>query len=166
VFNEEFGRRIARIKPMLEQSHIAEPERLPARVRPFQEARRRAFWLPVVVWMCVIFLLSSIPGAAPSSGFSFKSAFAHVFEFAVLAYLIARALYQYATFRLSPLKLGALTIAACFFYGLTDEFHQSFVRFREPSMLDLGFDLVGAFVGLAAARWSRSVLPSWRAGDA
>jgi VanZ family protein len=144
---------------MLEQSHIADPQHLPAGVRPQQEARQRAFWLPVVVWMGVIFLLSSIPNASPGSGeFSPRSALAHIVEYGILAYLVCRALYQYESLRSLPRRLSALAMALCLVYGLTDEIHQSFVRFREPSVLDLALDGVGAGLGVALFWLSRRFL--------
>ncbi len=44
-------------------------------------------------------------------------------------------------------------------YGMSDEFHQSFVPGRTPSLLDLLADAIGALVGISAS-WF--LLRSWR----
>ena len=47
-------------------------------------------------------------------------------------------------------KAAVAAIAAATLYGLTDEFHQSFVPNRDPDPFDLLVDFLGAAVGIAA----------------
>jgi VanZ family protein len=128
-------------------------------------------WLPVVVWMAFIFAMSTGLGSAEHTSrfigpflhwllpdasaetiaglhFLIRKA-AHFTEYAILALLLLRALGP-GGFR----SLGlALLIAAA--YAGTDEFHQSFVAGRTPSLGDVLIDTGGAFVALAmAAIWS------------
>ena len=53
----------------------------------------------------------------------------------------------------SPLRLGATlaAVAIALAYGLSDEFHQSFVTGREPSLLDFVADSVGTAAAVAGA---------------
>jgi VanZ family protein len=100
-------------------------------------------WLPVLLWAAVIFALSSIPSL--SSGFGAWDTIlrkgAHVTEYAVLAVLLVRALEQ---------ELPAFALAVA--YAATDELHQTFVRGRHGSPVDVVIDAIGVALGLAAWR--------------
>jgi len=119
-----------------------------------------SLWLPVAVWMGLIFYLSSISGLAVGEGVVdfWTRKPAHVFEYAVLLILIARAL-RGSNFRFSIFnyQLGTLLLAflLSFFYAISDEFHQLFVPLREGKISDLGFDLLGILVGVLFLRFSR-----------
>jgi VanZ family protein len=61
-------------------------------------------------------------------------------------------------------KVALKTVVFCLVYGMTDEFHQSFIPQRSVSGLDLSADLVGAM--LVCGIWLRSkslrvFLESW-----
>jgi VanZ family protein len=104
-------------------------------------------WLPVVVWAAVIFALSSVPSLSSGLGFwdLVLRKCAHTTEYAILAVLLLRATG-------SAWWALALTVA----YAGTDELHQTLVRGRHGSPVDVGIDAVGALVGLGAVRWWRS----------
>jgi VanZ family protein len=72
---------------------------------------------------------------------------AHLMEYAVLAYLLARAAEQSA-FRMKQWKhlLAAFAIASL--YAASDEFHQWFVGSRGSSVGDVLIDISGAISGL------------------
>jgi VanZ family protein len=101
-------------------------------------------WLPVSLWMGLIFLLSAQPDL-PRTGTSwldqFLSAGAHVLLFGVLAMLLARALG--GGHRALPMAFTLTLI-----YALSDEFHQGYVPGRHPDALDLLWDALGAALGL------------------
>ncbi len=108
-------------------------------------------WLPVVVWMGVIFYLSAQPDL-PQPHVVWAdlviSSVAHAFVFGVLAVLWARALGE----RRHALILAfGLTVL----YALTDEFHQAFVPGRHPDVGDLVCDGLGAILGLGLWAWWR-----------
>jgi VanZ family protein len=111
-------------------------------------SRALTLWLPVVLWAALIFALSSVPSL--SSGLGgwdyFLRKCAHVTEYAVLAFLLARAIGR----ELPALAAGVL-------YAISDEVHQSFVRGRHASPIDVAIDSVGLLIGLAV--WRRG---SWR----
>jgi VanZ family protein len=106
-------------------------------------------WLPVLVWAGVIFAFSSIPSLNSGLGtwdYVLRKG-AHMTEYAILASLLIRATGSFA---------WAFGIAVA--YAATDEFHQTFVRGRHGSPIDVGIDAVGAMIGIAV--W-RSKLRRW-----
>jgi VanZ family protein len=100
-------------------------------------------WALVAAWGLLIFTLSSFPLAGRTTAIPGGDKTAHVAEYAVLGFLLARALGPGGAAVLRAALLGAL-------YGLTDEFHQSFVPERSASAGDLAADAVGALLGAAA----------------
>ena len=111
-------------------------------------SRGLTHWLPVVLWAGLIFALSSIPhlGTGLGAWDTMLRKGAHVTEYAVLALLLVRALGREAP----ALALGIL-------YAASDEFHQSLVRGRHASPVDVAIDSVGLLIGLLAwRRYDRS----------
>ncbi len=104
----------------------------------------------VLAWAAVIFTASSFSNPPGTSGGEWKSQLAHTVEYAVLAVLLVRALSHYFPDRsLFVLAAFAWLLAAC--YGMSDEFHQSFVPNRDANWLDVGFDTLGAGFGVIGA---------------
>jgi VanZ family protein len=102
-------------------------------------SRLLTVWIPVVAWAAVIFTFSSIPSLSTGLGTwdTILRKGAHVTEYAVLGALLYRALGR------EPLAL-AVGIA----YAATDELHQSFVRGRHASPVDVAIDAVGLAAGM------------------
>ena len=130
--------------------------------------KKTGAWLLCAIWMSVIFIMSGTPGDVSGRqsglivdlflaairvifGANAASAIpvdmigllvrkaAHMAEYAVLFLLYKRAL------SLSGAKypgVAALLMSAC--YAATDEWHQSFVSDRGPSVVDVGIDTLGA----------------------
>ena len=101
--------------------------------------------------MGTIFILSAqpdLPHAASGWLDLLISSAAHLFLFAVLSVLWARALGQG---QCAWLTAAVLTLL----YALSDEFHQRFVPGRHADPWDLAFDAFGAVLGLAAWIWLR-----------
>lgn len=110
-----------------------------------------ARWLPAAVWMGVIFRLSAIPGSSVPGRFS---SLGHFAAYAVLGALLFLALQPHR--RADEALVLAVFLAAL--WGITDEYHQSFVPMRTPDVADWGVDTLGAFVGAAAgARLVRAI---------
>ena len=106
-------------------------------------------WTPVVVWAALIFALSSIPSLSTGLGLwdTILRKCAHTLEYAVLGALLLRARLAWPT---------ALTLGIA--YAASDEVHQSFVRGRHASPVDVGIDTIGLAIGiLVASRASSSV---------
>jgi VanZ family protein len=103
-----------------------------------------------VLWMGVIYALSSLPPSAVPGRFG---ALGHFGVYAVLGVL-----YLTALSRVRPVWLRVVAaVALATLYGITDEFHQSFVPNRSVEVADVGADLAGgtvaAALALAMRRW-------------
>ena len=90
--------------------------------------------------MAVIFVLSATPGSQLPGRFS---TLAHFLTYAVLGGLLVLALGTREPYGRSV----AVAVILASLYGITDEFHQSFVPMRTPDVADWGMDTLGAFVG-------------------
>lgn len=101
--------------------------------------RRLSPWVPALAWCAVIFAFSSLPGSGGRHAlWTLAAKTAHLVEYAVLYLLVRRAL---------PTDARALLF--CLAYAASDEWHQSFVPGRGPSVRDVLIDGIGA---LTAAR--------------
>ena len=109
---------------------------------PMALRRVASAWLPAVAWAGVIFALSSIPSLGTGLGVwdLVLRKLAHVTEYAVLGFLLARAAPLTAAF-----ALGLV-------YAVSDELHQAFVAGRHGAPRDIAIDALGVVVGLAAQR--------------
>lgn len=101
-----------------------------------------ARWLPPIVWMGVIFWLSSRPGSDVPSGIA---PVAHFAVYAVLGTLLLAALAEPSRW------LAATALASA--YGVTDEIHQAFVPGRTPDPADWALDTAGALLGAFVLAW-------------
>ncbi len=108
--------------------------------------------LPLLLFMAVIFFLSHQPGKnLPQIAFIHFDKVAHIIEYGILALLF---LYGFQpNFSENSRPLTFLTIAFCLLYGMSDEFHQSFIPYRESSLFDVAADGIGAI--LASILWRR-----------
>ena len=97
-------------------------------------------WLPVVAWAALIFALSSLHSLAGLGGWDeVLRKLAHAAEFAVLGFLLLRALGR-----------ESAAIAVGIAYAASDELHQHFVPGRQGSPLDVLLDSVGVAAGVVA----------------
>lgn len=112
-------------------------------------------WLPALLTMAVIFWFSSRPSnELPNFGLVDRiiKKSGHVSEYAVLAFWVWYAL-DFRSDRRWLVWLIAILYAA------TDEYHQSFVRGRFPSVWDvIVFDNVGALISLWVAQRYKYIL--------
>lgn len=103
----------------------------------------------VVAWAALIFLGSSFPNPPGATGGEWQYDLAHMVEYAVLGALVFIAVRGYRPAApLLTVALAAWVIAVL--YGMSDEFHQSFVPNRDANWMDVGFDALGAAVALLA----------------
>ena len=113
------------------------------------------YWLPPVLYAAFIFFLSSLPGKKFLFAFSSADKLLHLLEYAGLGYLIARAFGYNA---LGKKSLLIRSFAACFLYGLSDEFHQWFVPYRVVSFMDMLANVTGSLLGIGIYIKQRKVL--------
>lgn len=117
-------------------------------------------WGPVLIVMIILFIASAQPkyeipgredevyfsGAVPifPGGWDFLiKKGSHVLVYGLLAGLTLRALHLSGQ-PLPQAAVLAVVIAVC--YAITDEYHQSFIAGRSASIMDIGFDLLGAML--------------------
>ena len=147
---------------------------------PLLNRKRRLQWFyfaPVVLWLGLIFFMSTPAGdAGKSLGLLYKliallepghvrhlhaddwdpanylvRKLAHLLEYAVLALLTFRAL-QFGSAALKRFSLWGAW-AFCVLYACSDEWHQAFVPGRTSALRDAGFDAFGAALALFATRF-------------
>lgn len=127
-------------------------------------------WLPVILWMMMIFIFSSQNGSESEHNNRFlvdllnhlhihldqllgsntdfyvrKSA--HMTEYFILFLLLYRAFGR----EQKPAARLLMSLAIVFLYACTDEYHQSFIPGRGPSFRDVMIDTSGGFLALIAA---------------
>ncbi|MCW1296265.1 MAG: VanZ family protein [Candidatus Parvarchaeota archaeon] len=105
----------------------------------FKYSRNELNYTLIIIYMLIIFYLSSIPLDFPEiidlldpTKFSL-----HVIEYSILGFLIFNAKRD-----------KKFSILIGFFYALTDEIHQSFVPYRIFSFFDLIADFIGVYLGI------------------
>jgi VanZ family protein len=130
-------------------------------------------WLPVIVWVGVIFLGSTDPMSAEHTSrfivpflrwlkpdisaetlasihFIVRKC-THVGEYAVLGLLLLRATTLMTNSKRSIPILYVSVLGMCLIVAATDEFHQTFVASRGASIRDIMIDCSGAILGLTIA---------------
>jgi VanZ family protein len=141
------------------------------------------YWLPVLIWMALIFSASADSHSYEHSSFfvepflhwlfprmsqsrvevihHFIRKCAHLTEYAVLALLLWRAVRQPVNNDPRPWKWpeAGLALAIVLLYAASDEFHQSFVPMRTALVSDVFIDTAGGATGLLAlwifGRWRK-----------
>ena len=139
------------------------------------------YWLPVIVWMAVIFGASTSLGRPENTSRFVRPILvwlfphiseetidqvhlvvrktAHFAEYSILGLLLWRLVQWDAAW--TPCRsrqyLTALLLAAL--YAASDEFHQEFVPGREAAVRDVLIDTCGAGFGLAAVWAARRLRP-------
>ena len=128
-------------------------------LQPSQPLSRRAYlfryWLPPFLYAALIFFLSSLPGKEYPYPFFSADKLLHVVEYAILGYLVARAL-GYGLQEIKILFVRALVV--CVLYGISDELHQWFVPYRVVSVMDILADSAGSFLGIGIYIKQRKIL--------
>ncbi len=109
---------------------------------------RIMFSVPAIVIMGGIFYLSHIPELPKVDfGLHYEDKIAHIFAYLVLGLTLILAL-KGSFIHLSRKKIFWLVILIGSFYGISDEFHQSFVPGRYVEFLDWVADITGIFLSL------------------
>ena len=128
------------------------------------------YWLPVLIWVGVIFagstnvmsadhtsryigplLLWLKPGLSPNTTWIIvviARKCAHVSEYAILALLLWRAFRSISALCTKTSMVFGAVLLGCALFAASDEFHQTFVKSRTPSVRDVLLDVAGALLGL------------------
>lgn len=127
-------------------------------------------WLPVVIWMGLIFYLSHQPAEQSSELSSgFMDILLHILfaifpadgDFPYLHFFIRKAAHFFAYFLLGVFVIYAvrrsvkqllrstyITLIICILYAISDEVHQLFIPGRSGEIRDVMIDSLGAICGL------------------
>lgn len=106
-------------------------------------AVRIARWVPAAGWAGVIFWLSSKPSTGLPGPFSPA---AHFVAYAILGALLWLALGGMR----GSARAAVVAVVLASLYGITDEYHQSFVPNRMPDPVDWIVDTLGALTAVLA----------------
>ena len=128
------------------------------------------YWLPLVAWLGLIFVGSTSvmssehtsryivpfllwlkPGMSPKTIWIILVVvrkYAHVTEYAILAFLLWRALHSVPGLRTKTAMCFGAALLGCAVFAASDEFHQTFIKSRTPSVRDVFLDVAGALAGL------------------
>lgn len=109
--------------------------------------RRILAWGPPLLWMALIFHESSLSDPAPAVTHLIWDKILHLGGYAVLGFLLARAL-RAEGWGWRAAFAGAVLLTSA--YGASDEFHQLFTPMREADVRDWIADSIGAAVGAVA----------------
>lgn len=106
------------------------------------------YWIPVIIVMTIIFVLSSRQSINVSDtkavNFSlFKTL--HILEYAFLYFLLFRA-FRKSLKKQNQNKALIFAMIVSLLYAVSDEIHQSFTPTREPSIRDITFDAIGIYL--------------------
>jgi VanZ family protein len=103
-------------------------------------------WFLVILWAGLIFLLSHQPGLKsdlPGSWDFLLRKIAHISEYAVLTFLLMKALQAH---QLPRRKVWLWAIALAILYAISDEYHQTFILDREGTGRDVLIDSLGVIL--------------------
>ena len=103
------------------------------------------YWLPALCCMALIFFLSSLSGSSLSDFGSLDVIIkkgAHITEYAILYFLLFRAFQSLMVTRRALIVSAVIAVL----YSISDEYHQTFVPFREGTVRDVFIDSIGIFL--------------------
>jgi VanZ family protein len=108
-----------------------------------------AYWTAAILYMALIFYLSSRPAPelAKEIPIIYKLKIVHIVEYGVLSTLLFFAARE--TTELSQTEAASFAVAMVLLYGATDELHQVFVPMRSASVADIIANCVGATMAQA-----------------
>jgi VanZ family protein len=121
--------------------------------------QRLWIWGPAVAQMVAIFAISSLHEAPLPEGMSDHAG--HSIGYAVLGALVLRA-FAGASWPGVTASRALAAIVLSTLYGMTDEWHQSFVPGRTPAWDDVAADFRGAVAGAAFVVILHIINKLWR----
>jgi VanZ family protein len=116
--------------------------------------------LPVILWMAVIFVSSSIPSNMfPKVEFWGWAKLVHLFYFGLLALLFQRAIRNQERSHFLWKYVQVASILFAVLYGASDEIHQLFTPGRHAQFTDVLIDGFGASLFILGSVVYRSLVP-------
>lgn len=128
--------------------------------------KKRINILLVIIWMLLIFIMSSFDGTKSSNQSNFIVTFisqlfnisnvdnlsfiirktAHFTEYLILGLLVYNMLKDYS-------KHTYIAIIICIIYAISDEIHQIYVAGRTFKLLDIIIDTIGSICGITIMKY-------------
>ena len=102
------------------------------------------FWFPVFLYSGIIFYASSLPDLKPPLEIANIDKVFHVLEYLPFGFFLARAFIQ----QWPAGRIWQMATICSLLYGISDEYHQSFVPGREAGVPDAIADTIGGFLGV------------------
>jgi VanZ family protein len=106
-------------------------------------------WVPVLLYITAILVLSAQPGLRPPAGLQLSDKFYHFVEYGGLGLLLVRALRATMRVRL-PVVASMAAIAVGLAMGISDELFQRMIPGRESSAWDVLADVTGVVMAQIA----------------
>lgn len=108
------------------------------------------YWMPAILYMILIFGMSSFPAPEPvrQVPIIYDIKIVHIVEYGVLSVLLTFAFLR--TTKMSLSQVFWWSVALTVLYGISDEFHQAFV----PGRSCKGMDVIGDLVGAVLFQWA------------
>jgi len=106
----------------------------------------RLFLLAAICWAGLIYFLSDLPGMDVIPLFPGQDKVLHAIIFGVLGFLVLGAMQARAR-GYNPTQVWTAVVLTAF-YGMLDEFHQTFVPGRTADTWDVVADVSGAMMGI------------------
>ncbi|MEK7315921.1 MAG: VanZ family protein [Candidatus Eisenbacteria bacterium] len=122
-----------------------------ARERSFASTFLR-YWLPAVVYVALIFSVSSIHGADLPGGFPNLDKIAHLLEYSLLGLLLGRAIrYTLAGRGQAAAVVSTILLGAAI--GVADELYQRHVQGRSSDIRDWMVDVAAVAAAVLLTQW-------------
>lgn len=103
------------------------------------------YWMPPIILELLIFILSSRSSLQLGPQIIHIDKFYHTLIYFIFTLLLWRAFYYASPLFFKKRAIWFALILAIFF-GLSDEWHQSFVVLRDASIFDFFFDIIGVCI--------------------
>ena len=112
------------------------------------------YWLPAIIYMAVIFAMSSLPAPEPAKQVPifFEIKLVHIVEYGILCGLIIFALLN--TMKVPLVQLLVFAILLTVLYGISDEIHQAFNPARTARWQDVVANLTGSSIVAISYAWT------------
>jgi len=104
--------------------------------------------IPAILVMITLFMLSTLPGNDPIlNSIHLSDKIEHFIAYFVLGITFCIWIPS-KNWRAKPFTYSALVVFLCTLFGISDEYHQTFVPGRDGSLYDLAVDFAGGLTAV------------------